>query len=113
VAHPAAVPFGTKKIWEKPDGLSQIEMLFARSEQLVSYFFFAAGFLATAFGAAFFGAAFFATGFFTAAFFAGAAFLTGAFLAGAFLAGAFFLTGIRYPPFPFATAKSCENHVNN
>lgn len=42
-----------------------------------------------------------------------AGFLAAAFLAGAFLAAGFFLAGIRSPPFPLATAKISENHVNN
>jgi hypothetical protein len=41
-----------------------------------------------------------------------AGFLAAAFFTGAFLAG-FFLAGIRSPPFPLATAKIGENHVNN
>ena len=41
-----------------------------------------------------------------------AGFLAAAFFTGAFLA-AFFLAGIRFPPFPLATAKIGENHVNN
>jgi hypothetical protein len=41
-----------------------------------------------------------------------AGFLAAAFFTGAFLAG-FFLAGIHSPPFPLATAKIGENHVNN
>jgi hypothetical protein len=42
-----------------------------------------------------------------------AGFLAAAFFTGAFLAADFFLAGIRFPPFPLATAKIGENHVNN
>jgi hypothetical protein len=42
-----------------------------------------------------------------------AGFLAAAFFTGAFLAAGFFLAGIRSPPFPLATAKIGENHVNN
>jgi hypothetical protein len=42
-----------------------------------------------------------------------AGFLAAAFFTGAFLTADFFLAGIRFPPFPLATAKIGENHVNN
>ena len=42
-----------------------------------------------------------------------AGYLAAAFFTGAFLAAGFFLAGIRSPPFPLATAKISENHVNN
>jgi hypothetical protein len=51
--------------------------------------------------------------FFLATVFFVAGFLAAAFFAGAFLAADFFLAGISSPPFPLATAKISENHVNN
>ncbi|MFZ4680947.1 MAG: hypothetical protein ACOYMS_00465 [Terrimicrobiaceae bacterium] len=79
-----------KKNLGEARGLSQIGCVI-RTRRKTDYFFF----LATVF---------LATGFLAAAFFAGAAF---------FLAAGFFLAGINSPPFPFANAKKCENHVNN
>jgi len=84
-----------KKNLGEARGFSQIGCVI-RTRRKTDYFFFLATVLL-------------ATGFLAAAFFAGAAFLTGA----AFLAAGFFLAGINSPPFLFANAKNCENHVNN
>ncbi|HEY5954872.1 MAG TPA: hypothetical protein VIT18_10925 [Terrimicrobiaceae bacterium] len=80
-----------KKIWEKPEASPKSVVFFAPGEKRCvvdsAYFlptvFFLAGFLAAA------------------------------FFTGAFLAAGFFLAGIRSPPFPLATAKIGEDHVNN
>ncbi len=108
-----------KKNLGEARGLPQIWFLFPKDRKQ-GYFFFLTAFLATTFlatgfltaaflaGAAFLATgflatAFLATGFLAAAFFAGAAFLAGAF----FAAGFFLATGIRYPPFPSASAGKC------
>jgi hypothetical protein len=75
-----------KKNWEKPMASPKSVLSFACASD-AGYFFLATVFFA-------------------------AGFLAAAFFAGAFLAG-FFLAGIRSPPFPLATAKISENHVNN
>ena len=79
-------PMGKKNLGEA-SGLSQTVLSSAEREQR-DYFFLATVFFA-------------------------AGFLAAAFFAGAFLAAGFFLTGIDHPPFPLATAKISENHVNN
>ena len=83
----------SKKNLGEANGVSQIVVFFARGEQRCVAGFGDDYFLPTVF------------------FLAGL--LAAAFFTGAFLAADFFLAGIRFPPFPLATAKIGENHVNN